>query len=278
MHSEIVDLSRLEEAYINAEIWLPEKNPSNVMIIIHGLGEHIGRYATHFAEFYLKNETGLILFDLPGHGLSSGKRGHINKPILLLEIIDQLIKTAKDRFPHCPLFLYGHSLGGEILLWYTLVRSPDVQGVIISAPFISENQPVPQFKLFLARTMDKLMPSFTMNNGLEPSLLSKNPEVVNAYKSDPLVHDQVSARTGMMMINRGAWIHKNASTNKTRTLLMVGDQEGIVNLEDINNISKKMPYSEFILWPGLYHEMHNEPEKEQVMNHVLNWMKGNGHK
>jgi len=261
---------------INAEMLLPENKPDRMMIVIHGLGEHLGRYKSHFADYFLDKKIGLLLFDLPGHGLSSGKKGHINRPIALLEIIDQLIKLTKLRFETAPIFLYGHSFGGEILLWYTLVRSPEVDGVILSAPLIGTKEPVPQIKLFLAKTMDKFFPDFIMKNGIETSMLSKDSHIVESYKSDPLVHDKISAKTGMMIINRAEWIREHAPTNKNKILLMVGDKEAIVNIDEIKHLSGKLPMSELKVWPGYYHELHNEPDKGMVLDYVYNWMKSDG--
>ena len=121
------------------------------MILIHGFGEHSSRYGTHFAEFYTNSNIGIFTFDLPGHGKTPGKRGHIANPFVLLEIIDLLIKQIKSEFPETPLFLYGHSFGGEVSLWYTLVRNPLLNGVIISSPLIGPKDTVPPMKFFLAK-------------------------------------------------------------------------------------------------------------------------------
>ena len=253
--------------------WLPDKKLSAILIVVHGLGEHSSRYGTHFVEFYIKENIGVISFDLPGHGKSYGKKGHIDDPVLLLEIIDDVIKNTKYEYPNLPLFIYGHSFGGEISLWYTLVRRPDVNGVILTSPLIGPKVAVPPMKMLLAKTMEKLLPSFSLNNGLEPEKLSRDPEIVNQYISDPFVHPLVSAKTGMMIINRGKWIMENAHFNTNDILLMVGGKEEIVNLEVIDQFYKKAPYVTYKIWPNLYHEIHNEPEKQEVFIYTLKWIK-----
>ena len=202
-----------ERKQIFFKSWLPDKKLIGMTILIHGLGEHCLRYGTSFADFFTSNNIGISGFDLPGHGRSYGKRGDIDDPILVLEIIDNLIHEVKVQYPDLPLFIYGHSFGGEIGLWYDLARNPKVNGVIITSPLIGPKDPVPAPKMLLAKTMDKLFPAFSMNNGLNPKDLSCDEKVVSDYISDPLVHPMISARTGMMIINRGQWIMENARNN-----------------------------------------------------------------
>jgi len=251
---------------------MPKSKLAGILLVVHGLGEHSGRYATHFSEFYTGHNFGVVAFDLPGHGKSSGKRGHIENPIWLLECIDRLIQMIEDRFPDLSIFLYGHSFGGEITLWYSLVRNPTVKGVILSAPLIGPKDSVPLPKLILAKTMDKIMPSFCMDNGLRTEKLSRDPDIVNRYRTDPLVHNQVSARTGMVIINRGKWISDHIQENRQKMLLMVGEMEAIVNPDAIHHLAQKEGKIEFKVWPGLCHELHNEPEKLDVMNYCMDWM------
>jgi len=255
--------------------WLPSDKPRAIMILVHGFGEHSSRYSTNFAEFFTNSNIGIFTFDLPGHGKSSGKRGHIANPYKLLETIDLLMKHIKSDYPETPLFLYGHSFGGEVLLWYTLVRNPLLSGVIISSPLIGPKDDVPPMKYLLAKIMDKLFPAFSLNNGLDPKFLSKDIDVINAYINDPLVHGKISARSGMMVMNRGQWILEHACENKNKMLLMIGSDEQIVNKEAVDKFSEKCPNITYKIWPGLYHELHNETEKGQVLNYSLNWIMEN---
>lgn len=255
--------------------WLPSGKPDAIMIVIHGFGEHCSRYGTHFADLYTNSNIGIFTFDLPGHGKTPGKRGHIANPLVLLEILDLLIKQIRDEYPQTPLFLYGHSFGGEVSLWYTLVRNPSLNGVIITSPLIGTKDPVPPFKLLLAKLMDKFLPSFTMDNGLDPKFLSRDPQVVETYVNDPLVHKQISAKSGMMVINRGQWILDHAKDNKNKMLIMIGSDEGIVNKASVDKFCEAAPNITYKIWPGLYHELHNEPEKKQIFDFSLKWIKQN---
>lgn len=267
----LTDLRDGKQIYFQS--WLPDKKLTCMIILIHGLGEHSGRYGTHFAEFYTNHDIGIKAFDLPGHGKSYGNKGHIDDPILILEIIDGLIDETRTQFPDIPLFVYGHSFGGEIGLWYNLARNPQINGLIITSPLIGPKDPVPATKMFLAKTMDKLYPAYSMENGLQPKDLSRDEKVVLAYISDPLVHPMITAKTGMMIINRSKWIMENATENLNEILLMVGDCENIVNPLPIVEFSEIAPHVTLKIWPGYFHEIHNEPEKEDVFNYTLAWIK-----
>ncbi len=254
------------------QTWLPFGKPDAIMIVVHGFGEHSARYGTHFAEFYTMSNIGIYSFDFPGHGKSKGIRGHIPNPLALLEIIDLLIKEIKDQFPQTPLYLYGHSFGGEVSLWYTLVRNPLVNGVIITSPLIGPKVAVPPLKFLLARIMNKIMPTFIMGNGLDPKYLSRDSQVVESYINDPLVHSRISAKAGMLVINRGQWILEHAKENKNKMLVMIGSDENIVNKTAVDKFCELAQRVEYKIWPGLYHEIHNEPEKNEVMAYSRKWI------
>jgi alpha-beta hydrolase superfamily lysophospholipase len=255
--------------------WLPSGKPDALIIVIHGFGEHSTRYGTHFADFYSNSNIGIFTFDLPGHGKTSGIRGHISNPFALLEIIDLLIKQIKTEYPQTPVFLYGHSFGGEVSLWYTLVRNPSLNGVIIASPLIGPKDAVPPAKLLLAKLMDKIFPAFTMDNGLNPKLLSRDLNIVDAYIKDPLVHSSISARSGMMVINRGQWILDHGKDNKNKMLVMIGSDEGIVNKASVDKFYEYAPNTTYKVWPGLFHELHNEPEKKQIFDFSIKWIMQN---
>lgn len=259
--------------FIFSQSWMPTQKPSAIIIVIHGFGEHSSRYSTHFAEFYTNANIGILTFDLPGHGRSYGKKGHIEEPSVLLEIIDQLIKETKEKYTRTPVFLYGHSFGGEVTLWYSLVRTPPINGVIVTAPLIGPKDAVPPLKLLLCKIMDKIIPPFSLNNGINVNLLSRDAEVVKRYIYDPLVHKKISAKSGMLVINRGQWILEHSQDNKNKMLVMVGAAEGVVNKEAIDKFCGSAPNITYKIWPNLFHELHNEPEKQDIFEYTLDWIK-----
>lgn len=254
--------------------WHPvNKSKVGSLILLHGLGEHSGRYSTHFAKFWTENGFSIFTFDFPGFGKSGGKRGHIDQSSCLLKIIDRTIQIAKSINKELPVYIYGHSLGGEIALWYSMTQKTDVSGMILTAPAIGPKEKIPVPKLLLAKIMDRIFPSFALDHGLHTELISKDKNIFKAYQSDPLVHRLVSARYGMMILDQGNYIISHASENVLPTLIMIGSEEGLVKTEAIEEFCQKAPLVELKYWPGLYHELHNEPEKDLVFHYALDWIK-----
>ena len=120
--------------------------------------------------------------------------------------------------------------------------------------------------------MNRIMPSFIMDNDIDVDLLSHDKKVVQAYVADPLVHNKISARLGMMLLGKGAWILDHAPENTNETLVMVGTAEGIVSRQAIQNYCNITPHTTGKEWPDLYHEIHNEPEKKVIFDYTLDWI------
>lgn len=256
-------------------IWEPEKDVHGVILLIHGLGEHSGRYGTDFARFYTDSGIVILAPDLPGHGLTEGKRGHIQHTTQFLDYVDILLEEARVRYPDKPLFMYGHSMGGLIVLWHALDRHPQVAGIIVTSPAIDVHNPVPAPKKAVAKLMNNIAPAFSMENGLDATQLSQDKQVVQAYVEDPLVHNRISARLGLMMLSQGDWILEHAPENQNRILVMIGSQEGIVSKIAVDKFCKLAPRVTYKVWPDLFHEIHNEAQKQDVFTFTRKWMDEN---
>jgi alpha-beta hydrolase superfamily lysophospholipase len=268
------ELSKGKSQYPNIYLteWVPEKVKGTV-VIVHGIGEHIGRYITIATAL---NQAGYAVFgfDLPGHGKSGGKRGYIPSDKMVLDIVSQRLEDASQCFPHASHFLYGHSLGGNLVLTYGLTHKPGLSGIISSGPPIKVFQKVPNYKLFLVKVLSGIAPSFTMDTGLDVSNLSRDPSVVLAYQSDPLVHSKGSVSFANNMFKSGQWILDHANEFPAiPILLMEGSADRIVSVEAVRIFAQKcsaqVTYKE---WEGFYHEIHNEPEKEKVFQFMIDWM------
>ena len=165
----------------------PGERQRAVIILVHGIGEHIHRY-DDWAALFNKEGIGFTGVDLPGHGRSDGTRGDIKSYTLLGEMIDILIKSCDQTFPGCPVYLYGHSLGGGIVLDYLLRRNPKIKGAIVSSPYLRLAFEPPKIKLILASVMKYILPGLIQPSGLNVNHISHDKNVVEKYKSDPLVH------------------------------------------------------------------------------------------
>lgn len=252
--------------------WQPEDQSRAVVCLIHGLGEHSGRYA-HVADSLTQAGYTLISFDLRGHGRSEGQLGHSPSYEALLNDIDFLLGEAEQHFSQLPRFLYGHSLGGNLVLNYVLRRKPELKGVVTTGPWIRLAFELPAFKVILVKVTNQIWPSFSQISGLDTKAISRDPEVVRAFENDPLVHYHISARMFISIYQAGQWVLEHASELPIPLLLMHGGDDKLSSVEASREFADKITKNCTLkIWDGLYHEIHNEPEKEEVFKFLIDWL------
>lgn len=260
---------------LHFQYWLPEQKAKASIVLIHGLGEHCDRY-NHVAEFFTKHQIAFFALDHLGHGNSSGKRGHIPSFKIVNDYINALINLAKEKLPEIPVLLYGHSMGGNMVLNYALKEKNNlnIKGVIATSPALGVGEPIPPVKMAAAKVLTRIMPSLTMDNGLDTENLSHSKEVIQAYKNDPRVHPMISSRLAMELITAGDWILTQADQFPLPLFLAQGSKDHIVNAQKTIEFANKAPdhTTTFQLYEGLFHELHNEPEQEIVLNDMLTWI------
>jgi len=256
-----------------AQSWPTERKPKALIVIVHGLGEHSGRYA-HVARIFNENHFHVYAFDQRGHGRSEGPRGHTPSAEQLMYDIVKAINVAKETFgTDLPVFLYGHSLGALEVLYFGATIEEDLKGIIATSPPLDLSS-TPKSKIALAKIMNPILPKLAMPNGLDTNALSHDTAVVEAYKADPLVHDKISVRLGYFMITGAEKIMASAPTWHYPLLLMHGTEDGICGIKGTDALYEKMQGDiTYKRWEGLYHETHNEPEKEEVIGAMVNWIK-----
>lgn len=265
-------MKALESQGIYSRLWLPDNRVQSSMVLVHGLGEHSARYGDEFAAFFTQHGYAIQTFDLPGHGLSKGKRGHVESYSDFEKILSLAIQHLKAAYPHAPVYLYGHSLGGLIVLDYVYHYPENIRGYICSAPVLDVFQPINPVKKFLAKFLQRLLPSFTMDSDLEVHKLSKDEAVVQKYLQDPLVHPKTSSNLAMYIIERGAQLRRKEQKPDVSGLFIVGSEEGIVNKQAIVDYCSSNHVCTLKVWDGLFHELHNEPEKDLVFSFANTWM------
>ena len=253
-------------------IWSPGEDTKAVIIFVHGIGEHIQRYE-HWAELFKNEGYGFLGVDLPGHGRSEGRKGNIESYGLFMEMIDILLKTCKQTFPDCPVYLYGHSMGGGIVLYYLLKRKPKIKGAIVTSPWLRLSFEPPKSKLILASLMKNIIPGLTQPSGLNVNHISHDKVVVEKYKNDPLVHDKISVGLFISTMEAGTYAMKNASELEIPTLLMHGSDDLITSPEGSREFAGKTKMVKLKIWDGGYHELHNETFKDQVFEYIIDWTK-----
>jgi len=258
---------------IFAQGWEPTMiQPKAVVCLVHGLGEHTSRYA-HVAEAFGKE--GYVLFgaDLRGHGLSSGARGHLASIDDFMQDIDVLLEQARTRYANLPIILYGHSLGGILVLHYGLLRKPNIKGVIATSSGLHTALEQQKIKVMMAKVLGSLVPNTSVASGLDPKCISRDERVVEAYIKDPLVHDKVSLGFGKIMLGVTDWTLAHAKEFPLPLLLLHGKSDTIAfpsgSIEFAEALKEKCT---LVLWDDGYHELHNEPEQAEVFKTMTIWM------
>ena len=257
-----------------ARSWEPEGMPKAVVCLVHGLGEHSSRYA-HVGKAFTDADFALAAFDLRGHGKSGGPRGHIPSFNAFMDDIEDFQKQLDERFSDLPRFLYGHSLGGILVLNYVLRRKPDFVGVISTAAGLRTSLEEQKAKIMMARVLGALMPSVAISSGLDPATISRNQEVVDKYVNDPLVHDKMSLGFGKIMLSELPWTFEHAHEFSLPLLIMHGTEDKLGYPRGSEEFAGYIKQNCTLkLWDGLYHELHNEPEQNEVLAFMIDWMNG----
>jgi alpha-beta hydrolase superfamily lysophospholipase len=269
-HSEF-SLTSADGLSLYGQRWDPDENPKGAIALVHGLGEHTGRYG-YVAQRLTQAGYALCGIDLRGHGKSDGPRGHSPSLDAMLDDIELLVKYVQHQYSCKAIFLYGHSMGGSLVLNEVLRRHPVIQGVISTSPGLATAKPVAPVTLALGKIMYRLNLTMQLDNGLDRSGLSRDPSVVEAYSKDPLVHGKISARFALDFMAAGQYALQHASEFPLPLLLEQGSEDRLVSPQTTKLFAETAANCTFKWWEGLYHETHNEPEKDAVLDVMINWL------
>ncbi len=253
--------------------WHPSPTPKGLILIVHGFGEHSGRYLHVMRAL---NEAGYacLSFDLRGHGRSAGTRAFVNQFSDYLDDVDAAIALARERLTGLPLTLIGHSMGGLIVANWIADRGHDAHSFVLSSPAMGVALPVPGWKDALGRVMARLIPTLAIPTGLDPGLVSRDAAVVEAYMGDRLVLTQATARWYVEFLEAQAHALESAHRVTHPALVLQAGADGLVDPEASRLYQERLGGEDvsFSLHPGLYHELFNEPEQRQILDEVVAWL------
>lgn len=259
---------------IFAQYWKSDLIPAKAVVcFVHGIGDHSSRH-THVAEAFTNEGFVFYTADQRGHGKSEGQRGHFPSPESILQDIDLLLQNANKSFPGLPIILYGHSMGGILVLYYALKRKPDLAGVISNSPGLHNALQKKPLLIIAARVLGSLFPQMSISNGLDLNGISRDPAMVQAYKNDPIIHNRITMGLGKVMLGVTNWTLENAGSFPLPLLIMHGKADIITYASGSEAFAAALPGKcSLILWEKAYHEIHNEPEKNEVMSAMTEWAK-----
>ncbi|HOV09719.1 MAG TPA: lysophospholipase, partial [Spirochaetota bacterium] len=254
--------------------WLVDKAKA-ILVLVHGLGEHSGRYSNLLNSLAGKNIS-IVAIDHRGHGKSGGKRGHIDSFMDYVYDLKLFMEFIKEENRGLPVVLFGHSMGGVIAAKYALTYPDDFSMLVLSSSGFAPSAEIPQWKKSLAEFLSSKVGALTMSNGLNTADLSHDKEVVVAYENDPLVHDRVSARWFVEFMKAAGECMANARNIKKPLLVFHGKSDNIADYkasEEFYN-SATSSNKQLFIYDGLFHETMNETEAERnkVLKDVTGWI------
>ena len=253
--------------------WLPQDLPRAAIVLVHGLGEHSGRY-----ENLARHCTGLGFavhaIDHYGHGNSDGHPGYVERFSVYLDGVRALHEHVQQMHQEIPVFLLGHSMGGLISAAYLLEQQDAFRACVLSGPALKSDAEPPALVMIVVRLLAAFVPTVPLL-GLDPAGVSRDPEVVRAYVADPLVHHgKLTARLIAEMSGAMRNTLAQSGAISLPLLIMHGDQDVLTSPQGSQALFEAVSSQDktLKLYPGLYHEIFNEPEKDAVLSDMTTWL------
>ena len=263
----------VDDVRIVYDVWTPGFTPRGVVILAHGLGEHARRYDHVAARF---GREGLITYALDhrGHGRSGGKRVLVKDICEYTADFGTLVGIAAKDHPGLTRIVLGHSMGGGIVFAYGVEHPDDYDLMVLSGPAVAAQLAVSPLLGWVAKTMGTIAPGLPLQ-ALDASAVSRDPAVVNAYNTDPLVyHGKIPGGVARALLVVGETMPQRAPSLTAPLLVVHGSDDRLIPVEGSRRLVEAVGSRdvELTVYPGLYHEVFNEPEQEQVLDDVVSWI------
>lgn len=253
--------------------WLPAR-PEHLLLIIHGFAEHSGRYE-HFGAWFAARGCAVYAYDHQGHGRSEGVRGHVRRFDDFLDDLDAMLVAVRAEHPGLRPQLVGHSMGGLILAAFLCERTPDVETAVTSGAALAVSEKLSRGRMRAARVLRRLAPRLTLAAELDPEGLSTDSEVVRAYLEDPLVFRRMTTSLAAELISAIERTSRGAGRVRVPLLMLHGEADPICPPSGTRRFFEGLVVEprRLRVYPGLRHEIFNEPEHVRVFEDVLTWLR-----
>lgn len=245
-----------------------------IVAIVHGMGEHSSRYADFVVLKLNAAGYSVIAFDQFGHGLTKGKRGHCPNYEAVLDSVENLLKKSDDFLgADLPVFLYGHSMGGNVVSNFIIKRDSKIKGAVISSPMLKLAFDPPAWKMIAGKLMRNIYPAFQEVTGLDATAISRNPRAVEKYINDPLVHDKITVNFSLPFFEAGDYAIEHADKIKVPAVVIHGTADKLTDYKGSEAFAKKAGDKVALkLYKDGYHELHNDTVQNEVLADVITWL------
>ena len=255
------------------DVWEPDEDCRGVVVLCHGYAEHARRY-DHVAKRLGGSGLAVYALDLRGHGRSGGKRVYLRDISEYTEDFHTLVGIAAAEYPELKRVVLGHSMGGGVVFAYGVEHPDDYAAMVLSGPAVDAQEDVSPVMKLLAKVLGRVMPGLPVEQ-LPASAVSRDPAVVAAYDNDPLVHHgKLPAGIGRALISVGETMPQRAPALTAPLLIVHGEQDKLIPVRGSRRLLEHVGSTdtELKVYPGLYHEVFNEPEQAEVLNDVASWI------
>ena len=263
----------LKDLDLYYQAWLPDKDPKAVLLVVHGLAEHIGRYK-NLVNYFVPRGYAIYGLDLRGHGKSQGLKGYVEHFSGYLDDLKTFFDMVRRENAGKKIFMVGHSMGGLIATAYVIEHQDELAGLVLSAASLKVGSSISPATIAMAKVLSVIAPKMGVAV-LDASTISRDKAVVNAYVNDPLVYrGKTTARLGAELINTIQKLPDQIAKVTLPILIMYGSADQLSNPEGSNMLYEKVSSKDKSLkvYDGLYHEIFNEPEHEKVMADMEAWL------
>ena len=255
------------------DVWTPETTPRGVVVLSHGYAEHARRYDYVAQRF---GELGLVVYALDhrGHGRSGGKRVYVRDISEYTGDFHTLVGIAATDYPELIRIVLGHSMGGGIVFAYGVEHPDDYAAMVLSGPAVYAQASVSPAMVFIGKLLGRIAPGVPVQN-LPADAVSRDPDVVAAYEKDPLVyHGKLPAGVARALFTVGEAMPQRASALTAPLLIVHGGQDKLIAVEGSERLVECVASRDVHLkvYPELYHEVFNEPERDLVLDDVASWI------
>ncbi len=272
MDTKISHFKTSDNLSLEVQEYIQSDNPEKIVLIVHGHGEHAGRFQK-VAEHFSGKGISVIALTLRGHGNSEGKKGHAPSMEQLLTDIEYFIRYVRVDYLNADLYLYGHSMGGNIILNYLAKdQSKEITAAIATSPWIKLAFEPPKWKVNLGNWVTDIIPSLIQSTGLKAEDISSIKEEVEKYENDSLVHSKISAKLFSSIMKGGEYLIHNTHKFKHKVFLAHGQQDKIISHDATAEFAKDSNLFTFKSYPNSKHEIHHDVDFENLMGDVLGWM------
>jgi alpha-beta hydrolase superfamily lysophospholipase len=244
-----------------------------LLVVVHGFAEHSGRYE-HLGAWFARRGSAVHAFDLQGHGQSDGPRGYVERFDDFLDDLGSFLGQAKAEHPGVPAYVVGHSMGGLVSAAFAQRRRPMIQGLVLSGPLLHAADPITGAKRAVARLASRLLPRLAIARPISGDLLATDPKVGFLYDADPLVFSTITLALGRELLDAADEAVAAGGDIDVPTLLLHGGDDRLCLPSGSEALHPQIGVagSELEIYPGLRHEIFNEPEHERIFERVLDWL------